>query len=765
MTTTSNTNVSSASQLSADIEAIDNESEADGGNSTAYSITLQAGATLTESADIDAINLAGKDTLTINGQGAVLNGAGAYQGLFAYSGATTIENLTIEKAVAKGGSARRSRGRGAAAAARASAGGPVRRRTISADGAAPANGVTLDDVIFKTDSAVGGAGGAFWNRCLRRRRRRARRRWRISSSHGGGGGGGGSSGFGGAGGASGGAGGIAGVQGSGGGLSGGAGGASGSGGGGGGEGGSAVGGGGGGGVGGSAGGTSSGGGGGGGFDGGVGGFGGGGGGGAAGGFGGAGAGGGGGGGGLGAGGDIFVMAGASLTIVGGSLGVGTVTGGLGAGSGGNGQGFGGGLFLQGNETINLAPASGTVETISGVVADQTGSGGTGSAAGAGRLALSGAGTLDLTAANTFTGGVTIKSGVLELANASAAGNGEIQFASTSGEIEYAGGANLANTVSGLGSKNEIDFSTVAFATGDKAVDNAGQVSIETTAGQTVAKFSVIGIYHSAVFKVGADGSGHLLVGYAAPANGFLNVSSAAKLSADIEAIDNESEADGGNGTAYSITLQTGATLTESADISAINLIGADTLTINGLGAVLNGAGAYQGLFAYSGATTIENLTIENAVAKGGAGGSGAGAGGGGMGAGGGLFGANNSAAGAVPANVTLDDVIFKSDSAQGGAGGAHGSYGVGGGGGLGGAGGEGGTSAASSAVGGGGGVGTAANAGRSEWRPRNGNHPRRRARRIKRGGRAWRRRRRRRRRGPRRGWRRRQWRRGKHCSR
>ena len=73
-------------------------------------------------------------------------------------------------------------------------------------------------------------------------------------------------------------------------------------------------------------------------------------------------------------------------------------------------------------------------------------------------------------------------------------------------------------------------------------------------------------------------------------------------------------------------------MTESADISAINLTGYDTLTINGQGAALDGAGAYRGLFAYSGATTIENLTIENAVAQGGAGGHGGGGGGAGGGA-------------------------------------------------------------------------------------------------------------------------------------
>jgi len=133
---------------------------------------------------------------------------------------------------------------------------------------------------------------------------------------------------------------------------------------------------------------------------------------------------------------------------------------------------------------------------------------------------------------------------------------------------------------------------------------------------------------------------------------YSDVSTASQLSADIEAIDLASQADGGNGTRYTITLE-GATLTESADISAINLAGNDTLTINGQNAILNGADAYRGLFAYSGNLTIENLTIENAVANGGAGGSvGSGGGGGGAGLGGGLFVANNSAAGAAPADVT-----------------------------------------------------------------------------------------------------------------
>jgi hypothetical protein len=118
---------------------------------------------------------------------------------------------------------------------------------------------------------------------------------------------------------------------------------------------------------------------------------------------------------------------------------------------------------------------------------------------------------------------------------------------------------------------------------------------------------------------------------------YLNVSTASQLSADIAAIDGASAS--ASNTQYVITLEAGATLTESADISAINVTGTNnTLTIDGQGAFLDGAGAYRGLFAYSGVTTIENLTIEHALAIGGAGGSNrGGAGGGGGGLGGGLF--------------------------------------------------------------------------------------------------------------------------------
>ena len=175
------------------------------------------------------------------------------------------------------------------------------------------------------------------------------------------------------------------------------------------------------------------------------------------------------------------------------------------------------------------------------------------------------------------------------------------------------------------------------------------------------------------------------------------VSSAAELSADIKKIDLASQATGGDGTNYVITLKPGATLTEAADLFAVNLHGNDTLTIDGQGATLDGASAHRGLFIYSGAVTIQNLTIANAVARGGNGAFGGG--GGGAGLGGGLFVASDTAHGAASSQVTLNNVVFQNDAAVGGTGGlsVDGGFFVGGGGG----GGLGGDGASAGAFGGG----------------------------------------------------------------
>ena len=123
-----------------------------------------------------------------------------------------------------------------------------------------------------------------------------------------------------------------------------------------------------------------------------------------------------------------------------------------------------------------------------------------------------------------------------------------------------------------------------------------------------------------------------------------------------------------SGTAYTIDITGGFTL--SADIEAIALVKNATLVINGATHTINGGytgsgtSGSRGFLVYDGNVTIENLTITDTVARGGAGGSffAADAGGGGAGLGGGLLVATGG-------TVTLSGVNFTGDAAIGGAGG------------------------------------------------------------------------------------------------
>jgi hypothetical protein len=115
--------------------------------------------------------------------------------------------------------------------------------------------------------------------------------------------------------------------------------------------------------------------------------------------------------------------------------------------------------------------------------------------------------------------------------------------------------------------------------------------------------------------------------------------------------------------AWSGNHATPTAVTAVPDIAAVNLHSGVSLVIVGTdNAVLDGGNTVRGLFAYAGNLTVDNLTIQNTVAQGGAGGNSAFAGGGGAGLGGGLF-------VAARANVTLNSVSFSANKAFGGAGG------------------------------------------------------------------------------------------------
>ncbi len=424
--------------------------------SGSYEIDLGSDITLGNDASTGGqlvpIELQSGVTLTINGNGHTLDGAHAFRGLFVYSGTVTVEHLSLNDMAAVGGN-------GASAAfgagGGAGLGGGLFVANDVAHGAASAGNVTLLDVDFSGNKAAGGAGGNSSNI--------------IGPGTGGpGGGGGGLVGSGGAAtGSTGGTGGTGlGLNGFGSGGAGGIvnhGGAKGQFGGGGGafgsvgvNGGSTEGGGGNGGFGGGGGGAGDavlfrpGGYGSGGFGGGNAAF--------------------GGGGGLGAGGDIFVQDGAVLTITEGSLADGTVSGGAGGAgigflvnghstAGQGGAHLGSGIFLQGSEKITLGNATAATTVVNGVIADQSGGG------------LIIAGNVKLGAVNTFTGGIELKSGTLELAALQAAGTGAITFdpgtetlhIDTAGFTSSGTVSDFANVIKGLQIGNVIDMGAIGDA--------------------------------------------------------------------------------------------------------------------------------------------------------------------------------------------------------------------------------------------------------------------------------------------------------------
>jgi autotransporter-associated beta strand protein len=208
----------------------------------------------------------------------------------------------------------------------------------------------------------------------------------------------------------------------------------------------------------------------------------------------------GGGGGLGAGGDIFVQQGATLTIAGGStLGAGTVAGGKGALDGLPGVGLGDGIFLQGNQSLTLAPAAGQTVTIGGRIADLNASGG----GGVGAIIMNGAGVLTLSAGNTFTGGVTIEQGTLELAAAGAGGTGNLSFSGPGGALRVDLGIAVTNTITGFAAGDTIDLAGFV-ATSDQFAN--GKLTVHS-GDSAVASLSIAGSFAAERFALAADGAG------------------------------------------------------------------------------------------------------------------------------------------------------------------------------------------------------------------------------------------------------------------
>jgi hypothetical protein len=147
---------------------------------------------------------------------------------------------------------------------------------------------------------------------------------------------------------------------------------------------------------------------------------------------------GGGGGGAGLGGALFVQQGGTLTLSGPLTENGSsVTGGTGSAgvdlgdAGANGSAYGSGMFIQGSNTVTFAPGAGQTQTFADDIMDEAGNGGT--AGNTGSITMSGAGTLILLGNDTYEGATTVSSGTLQI-------NGLVNS-----EVTVASGARLSGT--------------------------------------------------------------------------------------------------------------------------------------------------------------------------------------------------------------------------------------------------------------------------------------------------------------------------------
>lgn len=303
-----------------------------------------------------------------------------------------------------------------------------------------------------------------------------------------------------------------------------------------------------------------------------------------------------GGGALGAGGAIFARAGATLAIQDSTFNEDTVTGGSATSPATNGSAIGQALFLGGN--VNYIVSSGTnnlSETIGG--GNDTNA--------EGSLTKSGAGTLALTAAESYTGATTVNAGTLEIMSNIVLQSPAITINSNA-VLEYNYSTRIlqpGTTYSGTGTLRVIGSGTPTFGTNPVTVSFSPGALIDIQSGQLTGSTSRSGIWTANQASMNIAGGAV-----------FDAVDAGTSATMQIDALSGAGTFEGG----YSGNPNGLSTVTIGAAGGGGNFSGTLKDDSNAhLGVVKTGTGTeiFSGIDTYSGATTINGgaLVVSNTV--------------------------------------------------------------------------------------------------------------------------------------------------------
>ena len=133
--------------------------------------------------------------------------------------------------------------------------------------------------------------------------------------------------------------------------------------------------------------------------------------------------------------------------------------------------------------------------------------------GTGAIQQSGTGVLQLTAGNTgYSGAVTLNAGTLELGRLTSAGSGAITFAAGSQKLQIDVTGTLGNTLTTLGSGDQIDFQGVSFTGAQRVYDAATQtLTVVNGALSTTVRLDAGTTLANSQFVLSQDGDGSAII--------------------------------------------------------------------------------------------------------------------------------------------------------------------------------------------------------------------------------------------------------------